>query len=269
MNNLLTLGLLSLPLLLRKVKTHRRGLMTGLFCSLYLWGILNPLLSAVSFGAALWIFIDCRKLPEQKSPPFYVKNPGTVMLSIFVSFMAVFCALGDSFYDYGFYIGIREKVLDTSSLVSYAGYLLGPLWIGGRCDRKGPFGTAVFLTLLSECAVLFASVGSFNLLLFIAGSFLEGFCIAGFFTLLPLLIAAFYGESFFLRFYLSAAGSVFIFRGFAAYQYAKGQFSSANPGEFLIGLLFLTLLSVFALYMAWKKRFVLVRVPKPSEKVSG
>lgn len=181
------------------------------------------------------------------------------MLVVFLFSMAVFCAFADAYYNYGSFLRLDPAALTFSRRLSFAAYLLGPLIFGNLCDKKGPFGAGVFLALLAELSVLLAGNGHYSLLLFVMGSFIMQLCISGFFVLMPLLSAAFFGTSQFLRLYPAIAFSTGIFWAFAKYMYQHRWSASSNPGDFLLSLLFLIMISALFVYMAWKRRFVLVQ----------
>lgn len=261
---LFTLGLLSVPLLICRIRTGRRGLVTGLFLSLCYFGKADILLLAVPLSAAAFLYFNEKKESGPEIEKFsekgqiYVLNPSVSMLALFAAAMIIFCAFSDAFYHYGAYLMINEKVLLISRQLSFSACLLGPLAAGSWCDRKGPFSAAIGLTLASEFSVLLASAGEASLLLFVLGSFLMSMCISGFFVLLPLIASAYFGTANFRRFYPVICIFAAVFWSIARYQYTNRWSASANPGGFLLSLVLLTFISACFIYTAWKRRFVLV-----------
>ena len=270
---LFTLGLLAVPLFICRLRTGRRGLVTGLFLSLCFWGQADILLFAVPFSAAALLCLKEKKengtendrLSEKKQ--LYVLNPSVSMLALFAAAMIIFCAFGDAFYHYGAYLMLNEKVLTVSRQLSFSACLLGPLAAGSWCDRKGPFSAAIALTLAAEFSVLLASAGDASLLFYVLGSFLVSLCISGFFVLLPLIASAYFGAANFHRFYPIICGFAAVFWSIARYQYTSKWAVSANPGGFLLSLIFLTFISACFIYTAWKRRFVLVSPAACGQKV--
>ncbi len=262
---LFTLGLLALPLLIYRIRTVRRGLVTGLFLSLCFWGQADIFLLSVPLSTSIFLYFYAKKDNKTGSEKLseknqlYVLNPSVSMLALFAAAMIIFCAFGDAFYHYGTYLMLNEKALLVSKRLSFSASLLGPLIAGNWCDKKGPFSAAIGLTLTAEFSVLLASAGDASLLLFVLGSFLVSLCISGFFVLLPLIASAFFGAANFLRFYPIICVFAAVFWSIARYQYTNRWADSANPAGFLLSLILLTFISACFIYTAWKRRFVLVR----------
>lgn len=254
----LTFALLAIPILIHRIDTRRKGLVTGMFLSLFFWGNLTPALSLVPLGAALFLFWENRpNLSAVRQVPF-VKNPALPMFVVFLLSMTIFCAFGTAFSDYGSYIGVSPEYLSIGEQLKAAACLIGPLLTGSRCDRKGPFSTAILLTLLAELSVFITSSGNTHQALFLTGTFIVHICISGFFVLMPVIASAFFGETLFYRMYPFIALTAALAWTAARLLYLNGWVSAYNPGDFLIGLLFLTVLSATFICIAWKRRFVLL-----------
>lgn len=254
------IGLFSIPLLIFRVKTCRRGLMTGLFLSLFFWGKLNPLLYPVSFSAALYLhFADKRRNPVQVRE-LYVLNPSVSMLLFFMLAMTLVFSLHQVMFSYGDYLMLSEKLLAVCRALTFPAWLAGSLSGGLYCDRKGPYRTAAMLTLLVELSVFLASFGAQIPALFLAGTLLLSLCISAFFTLMPLLAHAFLGSDCFFRFYPLMC--IFCLLLLSVLKYAQNRTAfSANPAAPLLSLTLLAFTAACFLYTVWKRRFILVAPP--------
>lgn len=256
---LLILALLLLPVLISKMKTSRKGLVIGLFVSLFFWGRLNPLLSFIPAGAAIVIFLSDRPKRIPKEDRIHIKRPSLPMFVVFLTSMTIFTAFGDSFINYGQYLNLSRDTLFASEQWDNLACLLGPLLLGNWCDRKGPFGAAIFLTLLSEVSVWMAGNAETSNTLFIVGSFSVHLCISGFFVLMPVITSVFFGENHFLHTYPAIAlFTAAIWTG-TRLLYLHNWQTNYNPGSLLISLLLLTIVSAIFIFIAWRRRFVLVK----------
>lgn len=254
----LFIAVLLIPFFISGIKTYRKGLVTGLFISLLYWGKITPALSLISLGSVLCIFFSGRKNQQKEEVIPYVKNPGLPMLWVFIISMTIFCAFENSFALYGNYLGISSEILQFSGSLDIFAFLAGPVILGSWCDRKGPFGAAIFLTLLSEISVWCAANAEVGTTLFVLGCFFVHFCSAGFFVVLPVLVYTFFGKVHFARLYPAVALVTAVVWIGARLLYLHLWSASYNPGSFLISLSLLTILSAFFLVVAWKKRFTLV-----------
>lgn len=260
---------LAVPILLYPLKTFRSGLVSGLFLCLVFLCADRQILTLIPLSVSVYLFFAGKKRDSAPLPGVSVKKPGTPMLTVFFLSMIVFCAFGDSFYNYGVYLQLDENVLAAGRRLSGPGLLAGPVLFGSWCDRKGPFGACVGLALLSELSVLLAGSGYEQPMLFLAGNVLIYICISGFFVLMPELSKVFFGKSGFYRVYLPmAAASLFIWIGTRSF-YSRFTSLSLNPGDFLLNLLLLVIVSVFSVVLAWKRRLVLVTTPASSEKAAN
>lgn len=256
--------LLAVPPLLAPVKSYRKGLVTGLFISFIFLTAEEPILLSVPLSAAVFMFFICRRTEVRgENAAFYVKKPGAALLSIFLLTMVTFCAFGDAFYNYGQYIRVSEEVLLFTGQAAPAAVFAGPVLIGDRYDRKGPFHTIIFLTLLSAFSVLLAGCGGQSELLFVLGNCLIYLCISGFFVMMPLTAASFFGREHFFQLYFPIAFNAGLLWTGARYFYNRSGDILGNPGDFLLSLMFLVLISAFSAIFAWKRRFALVRPPRP------
>lgn len=255
---LLFIAVLAVPFFISNIKTYRKGLVTGLFVSLLYWGKVLPILVLVPLGAALCIYITPSQAKGQKENVLYIKNPSFPMLAVFVVSMAIFCAFEDAFTLYGNYIGLGRQSLSLSANLDIIALLLGPVFFGNWCDHKGPFSAAICLTLLAEISVWCAANGENWTGVFIVGSFLVHLCTSGFFAVLPIVIHILFGKSRFTRSYpvmaLLAAASWISSRLLYLHSWSP----SDNPGNFLISLTLLTIVSAFFIYFAWRHRLSLV-----------
>ena len=256
----LLIALFSVPFLLGRLRTFRKGLVTSLFILLLFLGSGSLLTLIVPISCAVFLFFLERKraVPAREQSAF-VKNPFSFMMTIFLISMAIFCAFGDAFYHYGMFLSLDEKILALGKQCASFGLLLGPLVLGNRCDRKGPFSAAVFLSLSAELSILFAGTAQSSALLFVIGNFLLSFSISGFFVLMPLLFSAFYGHENFLRMYPISAASAALCWGVFRYFYISDWSKSVSPASFLLSLLILIVVSSFCVFHAWKRRLVLVQ----------
>lgn len=253
----LIIGLFALPLLIFRVKTYCRGLMTGLFISLFFWGNLNPLLCTVSLSAALYLnFAERHENPEQKES-LYVLNPSFPMLVFFMTAVTCILSLHRVVFEYGSYLMLDKDILSVCRSLAFPAWLTGSLLCGLYCDKKGPYRIAALLTLLTETAVLLSSFGARIPAFFIAGSLLLELCLSAFFVLMPLLAYGFLGKDNFFRLYplmcLFCLALLYILR----YGQTKID-TSVNPAALLLTLTLLAFIAACFLYMFWKKRLVLV-----------
>ncbi|MEY8368886.1 hypothetical protein AALA24_08955 [Anaerovoracaceae bacterium 42-11] len=256
----LFIALFSVPFLLGRLRTFRKGLVTSLFILLLFLGSGRLLTLSIPFICAIFLFFtERKKAASAKEQSAFVKNPSSFMMTVFLITMTIFCAFGDIFYLYGMFLSLDEKILALGKQCAAFGFLSGCLVLGNRYDRKGPFSAAIFLSLAAELSILFAGAGQSSTLLFVLGNFLLAFSISGFFVLMPLLFCAFYGQKNFLRMYPAAAGSAVLCWGIFRYFYISTWSKSVNPAAFLLNLLFLIIISSFCVFRAWKKRLVLVR----------
>lgn len=240
------------------------GTFTGLFISLLCWGSLNALLCLVPFSVMLYLYFRFRepsKLPE-KTPHLYVRNPSHRTFTVFVAVMMVFFSFEDSLSAYGSFIRLPEDIFRLSLPLSFLALFAGPVITGLWCDKKGPFGTAIFLTLLSQLSLWFIGIGQEHPVYFLIGSALMSFSRSGFLVLLPMLFYALIGERHFLRLYPMTILTAVISQVTAGYISAHSVALWENPGNLLLTLIFLPLFAVFAIFTAWQHRFVLVTPPK-------
>lgn len=251
------LALLLIPILTSVIKTDQRGLLTGLFISLYFLSALHPALPLVPLAAAVTVFILRRPAADQLSGCIIVKSPAIPFFMVFFFTMLIFCALSGSVFQYGVFLQTGQRVLLRARQLSALAVLLGPLLFGRLCDRRGPFQTAVLLSLMAELSVLFITAVDHAAILFYIGSFLLSLSVSGFFTAAPLAAAAFQGQRQFLLTYPFLLPPAILF--YAGSQYLTGQSESfQNPGDFMLALLLLSCLSAFFLLLSWKRRLVLV-----------
>ncbi len=254
------LALLAVPMLLEPLHSPRKGLVIGLFILLLFLTQQNILLLAVPVAVSVYLFFLQKKkfgMPDEN--PAYIKNPAFTMMLIFLLSMSIFCAFADAFYHYGRFLALDDKFLVLSRQLSGLGCIIGPMITGSRCDRKGPFSSAIFLSLVAELSILFAGSSYESPLLFLVGSFLLACTVSGFFVLMPLLVSAFYGRRFFLHMYPVIAACAALCWGFFRHFYLSAWSKTVNPADFLFNLLFLVIVSSFSVYMAWKRRLILIR----------
>ncbi len=256
-------GLFALPLLIFRVKTCRRGLLTGLFISLFFWGNLNPLLCTVSLSAALYLyFSEGRRNPVQKEK-LYVLNPSFPMLVFFMTAVTCIFSLHQVMFEYGAYLTLDERILSICRALTFPAWLTGSLLCGLYCDKKGPYRTATALTLLTEAAVLLASFGAQIPAFFITGFLLLELCVSAFFVLIPLLTYGFLGKYNFFRLYPLMCLFCLILLSILRYGQRKID-TSVNPAAPLLTLTLLAFTAACFLYTVWKKRFVIV-APLPKK----
>lgn len=256
-------GLFALPLLIFRVKTCRRGLLTGLFISLFFWGNLNPLLCTVSLSAALYLyFSEGRRNPVQKEK-LYVLNPSFPMLVFFMTAVTCIFSLHQVMFEYGAYLTLDERILSICRTLTFPAWLTGSILCGLYCDKKGIYRIAATLTLLTEAAVLLASFGAQIPALFITGSILLELCVSAFFVLIPLLTYGFLGKYNFFRLYPLMCLFCLILLSILRYGQRKID-TSVNPAAPLLTLTLLAFTAACFLYTVWKKRFVIV-APLPKK----
>ena len=258
LNFFLTFALLSIPMLVHHIDARRKDLVIGLFLSLFFLGSAEPILCIVPFAAALFLFLNNLPRLAAVRSSLLVKNPAMPMFVVFLLSMTIFCALGVSFFNYGSFIGIDGEVIVLGEHWGNLALVLGPIWTGNRCDKKGPFSTAVLLTLLSELSVWIAVSGENHQFLFVVGSFAVHLCISGFFTLMPIISAVFFGDIRFYRRYPLIALSAAVTWTAVRTLYLNRWADTYNPGNFLISLLILTVISAIFVFVSWKRRFVVL-----------
>ncbi len=256
-------GLFALPLMIFRVITCRRGILTGLFISLFFWGNLNPLLCTVSLSAALYLyFSEGRRNPVQKEK-LYVLNPSFPMLVFFMTAVTCIFSLHQVMFEYGAYLTLDERILSICRALTFPAWLTGSLLCGLYCDKKGPYRTATALTLLTEAAVLLASFGAQIPAFFITGFLLLELCVSAFFVLIPLLTYGFLGKYNFFRLYPLMCLFCLILLSILRYGQRKID-TSVNPAAPLLTLTLLAFTAACFLYTVWKKRFVIV-APLPKK----
>lgn len=263
-SNFLFIGLFAIPLLIFRVKTYRRGLLTGLFLSLFFWGNINPLLCTVPLSAALYLYFAERRRSPRQRESLYVLNPSLPMLVFFMTAVTCIFSLHQAMLRYGAYLMLDKTILSVCRDLAFPAWLAGSLLCGLYCDKKGPYYTAAALTLLTEAAVLLASSGAQLPALFITGALLLELCLSAFFVLMPLLAYAFLGNDNFFRFYPLMC--LFCLSLFSVLRYSQAKAgASVNPAAALLTLTLLAFTAACFLYTVWKKRLVLVA---PSQKSS-
>ena len=107
------LMLLAIPIFLSGMPVNRKGLITGLFVSLYFLGRFNPLLSLVPFGCAIYLFLLTKRSLISRKPPTRFKNPALPMFMVFLLTMGIFCAFGESITGYGQILNLPAAILDS------------------------------------------------------------------------------------------------------------------------------------------------------------
>ena len=136
--------------------------------------------------------------------------------------------------------------------------VLGPIWTGNRCDKKGPFSTAVLLTLLSELSVWIAvsgekpSVSVCRRIICCSPMYLR--------FLHPHAdnLRSLFGDIRFYRRYPLIALSAAVTWTAVRTLYLNRWADAYNPGNFLISLLILTVISAIFVFVSWKRRFVVL-----------
>lgn len=252
------LALLLIPLLISVVKTDQRGMLTGFFISLYFFSSLHPVLSLVPLAAAVTVFLQRRPAAEQLSKCVVIKkSPAIPFFMVFLVTMLIFCALSDTVFQYGAYLQADQNVLHRSKQLCGLAVLIGPLFFGRLCDRKGPFPAAVLLALSAEISVLCITSMEQTAALFYVGAFLLSMSVSGLFTAAPLAAAAIQGQTQFLLSYPFALPPAVL--AYAAARHVSRQSGAfSDPGDFMLTLLLLSCLSAFFLFLGWKRRLMLV-----------
>lgn len=258
----LTLSALAIPFFLAGIKTHRKGLIPGLFLSLFFWSRISPPLGLVALGSAAYLFWSvkpfARTSRKKTAPSVWLANPALPIFLVFLLTAGLFCILGSCITDYGRILCLPSPVLSSGATLSFGAWLTAPIFFGSLCDRKGPFPSAVLLALGAELSVLFAALSSHGHGFFLLGVFGANFCISGFFIVMPMICAAFWGADRFLRVYpFTALTLALLWRALDPSARNKNA-DFYLSGDFLISLLILSLVAALFLYMAWKKRFVLL-----------
>ena len=251
------LALLLIPLLTSVVKTDQRGLLTGLFLSLYFLSALHPALSLVPLAAAVTVFLQRRPEPDQLSKCIVVKSRATPFFMVFFVTMLIFCALSSHVFQYGAYLQADQTTLLRAKQLSGLSVWIGPLFFGRLCDRRGPFRAAILLALMAELSVLCITSAERTAALFCVGAFLLSMSVSGLFTVVPLAAAAFQGQTQFLLTYPFLLPPAIL--SYAAARHISRQSDVfRDPGDFMVMLLFLSCLSAFFLFLGWRRRLVLV-----------
>ncbi|MGC2872502.1 hypothetical protein ACDL92_04270 [Ihubacter sp. mB4P-1] len=251
------LALLLIPLLTSVIKTDQRGLLTGFFISLYYLSQAQPALTLIPLMASAAVFYIHRPAAESLSTCVFIKNPAMSFFIVFFITMLTFCAFSSVIFQYGYYLHPTAAVLERSKQLSSLAVLAAPLLFGRLIDKKGPFFAAILLSLAGELSVLFISAADHAIALFFPGSFLLSATVAGFFVVMPLVSAAFFGsQQFFLSYPFLLPPAVLLY-GFVSYLSKRSSISHA-PGEFTVTLLLLSCLSALFLFLGWKRRMVLI-----------
>lgn len=253
-----SLSLFIFPVIISHAVTDRKGLVTGLFAVLIFLCSGKPVLLTVPLAAASLLCVRRRQNLPAPSSVIYVKNPALPVLTVFLTTMAVFCALSDASVSFASYASLDARIIARGRVLAGMAVLAGPLVTGIRCDRKGPFSTAVLLALASEVSVLFISGSLTSPSFYLAGIVLMYLSVSGFFVVMPVIAGAFYGRDQFPLSYLTLLLPVVSVCFSARWLYRSRWTGLGNPGDFLIWLLFLSALSALFLTIAWKHRMVLV-----------
>lgn len=256
-------GLLTIPVFLYRAETFHRGLLTGIFISLFSLGS-GGLLSLVPLAAASGLSLACKKTSKGKTAAVPVKNRS---LPFFIAFVL---ALSVCYFSYQgiapcFFLmaGKGENVVYPVFLRILA-CIFGPLSLGLWLDRDGPFPPALFLCFSYIVAIWLTAMGLASHSPYLLGRCLADFSVSGFFTVMPALVIACFGESSFIRVYAKgafAALSGLFISGLITKKTGAAILSRENPAIFLI---FMSALSLWFLHLAWKKR---VMALPPSEAV--
>lgn len=256
------------PILIHRLPTWHNGLVTGLFVSLLTWGRVNPWLVTVPFSAALFLFFETRRhqssaaATSSEAPQIYIKKPSQPLFAAFLIIMSIFCSFGHFLPVYGNYLQLPHSVMQSSTYLHMVAGIAGPIVFGYWCDRRGPFGVAVFLTFLAELAIWFAASGEVSSAFWMTGIALMSLTLSGFFVLMPVIAEAFFGKTHFLQIYPFTALTSAIAWSTARFLYHTTPAIQQNPGDMLITLIFLPLFAATFIFIAWQRRFVLVGAVK-------
>lgn len=250
-------ALLLIPLLTSVIETDQRGLLTGLFISLYFLSALHPVLSLVPLAAAVTVFFLRRPSAVQLSDCVIIKSPAIPFFMVFFVTMLIFCALSGSIFQYGAYLRADAAVLQRSKQLAGLAVLAGPLVFGRLCDRRGPLRAAILLALTAELSVLLITASSHFAACFYIGAFLLSMSASGLFITAPLAAAAFLGQPQFLLTYPFLLPPALLAYGVSR-QLSEQSGVASDPGDFMITLLLLSCLSAFFLRLSWKRRLTLV-----------
>lgn len=252
------LSLFAIPLLLSGVAQKHKGLITGLFIALYLLSRVHPLLSLVPLSCAAYLFMVTKhRIPKGKVRRKF-RNPALPLFMVFLLTMGIFCAFGESVVGYGQTLRLPPRILSAGNSAVALACLIGPVAIGNRCDKKGPFFVAVLLTMLNAISVLLTAGGRMAHTFFILSMFSTYFCISGFFVLMPLLASVFFGEQAFRRIYPALALLLALLWQMFPPAERRNWNDFYQSGEFLVSLLCLSVFSAIFLYLSWKKRLSLI-----------
>ncbi len=250
-------ALLLIPLLTSVVKTDQRGLLTGLFLSLYFLSALHPVLALVPLAAAVTLFCLHRPSAGRLADCVIIKSPALPFFAVFLITMLVFCALSDAIFQYGSFFRSDQNVLRRAKQLSALAVVAGPLVFGRLCDRGGPFRAAIILSLCSELSVLMITSVNPSNGLFYTGAALLSLAASGFFTVLPLAASALQSQGQFLLTYpFLLPPAILIYE--IARRMAGSRILFPGPGDFMFTLLLLSCLSAFFLFFSWKRRLTLV-----------
>lgn len=250
-------ALLLIPLLTSVAKTDQRGLLTGLFLSLYFLSTLHPALGLVPLAAAVTLFCLRRPSAGRLADCVIVKSPALPFFAVFLITMMIFCALSASILQYSAFFRDDPSVLRRAKQLSSLAVIAGPVVFGRFCDRCGPFRPSIALALAAELSVLMITAVNPSDVLFYAGNILLSLSVSGFFTVLPLAASALQSHGQFLLTYpFLLPPAVLIYEISRRIAGSRGLFP--GPGDFMITLLLLSCLSAFFLFFSWKRRLILV-----------
>lgn len=285
------------PLLLRGVTAgHRREyLVLGLFMSL---GLLGRDSMVVSLGAlVIWgvIFFAKSKLPsglqrlsaseasadeagskEKVQPPAAPGlNAGQVLVLGLMARRVSFVLLIFSFLLFAMFYsfhsavpifcrvtGVEEHLILPSQLLVGLGAFLGPIIAGAFVDKKSGFLAGIAFAVLGQLAICILVETTQHPYIYHLAALCYGIASTSIFVIMPAIIRDYFGEQFFGRVYIPSVLPV-IATVYLTTRFVKN-IPATYPGYSSILIFFLISLAFGALFLflAWQRRFVIVRVPQ-------
>lgn len=158
--------------------------------------------------------------------------------------------------------GLEEDLVLPSKLLVALGSFLGPILAGAFIDRRSGFLGGIVLAVLGQLALCILVETSQHPYIYILAVLVYGIASTSLFIIMPAIIRDYFGEKFFGRVYvptiLPIIATIYFTTKFV------NNIPATYPGYSSILIFFLISLAFGALFLflAWQRRFVIVRVPQ-------
>lgn len=256
MNQYLFASMLFLmPWLLFKLPEVNKGFTSGLMLALLFLTKDNLLLSLVPFLASIYIFIATA---SHKSVLTGIKNDIMLHNIQFKGrrshFLLYLCFL----FSLTIFLGIGSvKTNAISSDFTYLAAPFGSVFFGVLSDKRGPFSSSIYLSLICELSVCFLSISLENHSVVSLANLLLAFSIGGAFIILPLMTYAYLGNFAFATKYVPLCLLLFVIWTLINFS-VNDNSSSYFSTDYLTLLLILSISSAIFLKISWKNRLYVI-----------